>query len=162
MAVFNCSSDHTQLGDSPARQPVSCPLRWDLPELEQGAHGVRACLQGNQNPFLSLSRSWGLSGACSPAHFQWAASKEQLGGSSMLRQQKPSLPCPELPKLGHRWMARVRRDRCVLSDLLKAIASHPASPGCFLGIIHFLSQVAGLTDRYSSDICNHRVWGKKW
>lgn len=58
-------------------------------------------------------------------------------------------------------MARVRRDRHILSDLLQAIASHPASPGGFLGIIHFLSQVTGLTERYSFDICNHKVSGRK-
>ena len=49
----------------------------------------------------------------------------------------------------------------VFSDLLQAMASHPASPGCFLGILHVLSRVAGLTERYSFDICDHKVSGKR-
>lgn len=100
---INCSSDHTQPRDGPARQPVSCLLRWDLTELERGAHSMHVCLWG-ACPIMGFPGAW------SPAHFQWAAFKEQPGCSSMLRQHEPPLPYPELPKLGHCRIVEVRRD----------------------------------------------------
>lgn len=122
----------------------------------------RTCVSpGNWNPFLRRPDPKGYLVHSLQPIFRWAASKEQLGCGSMLGQQEPLLPPPEMPKLGCWWMAQVRRDWCVLSDLPQTIASHPASPGCFLGIIHSLSQVTGLTKPYSFDICNHKVLGKK-